>query len=331
VDWRAPDRRRTFQLVLASLWLFDAVLQFQPYMFTRAFGTQMIGGSAAGNPAALAGQITWAGRAIGHHAMFSGTVFALVQLVIALGIAWRPTVKLALAASVAWALAVWWIGEGLGGILTGTASPVSGAPGAVVLYGLLAVLLWPPSVGTDDAAPFVAAGTVGPVVARGLWFVLWGSLCYFSLQGAVRAPQALHDKIRETALGQPHWLATLDNGAARLVAHRGLEFSVVLAILLAIVALGPLAGRAATRSSVVTAIAVALVIWVVGQDFGNVFSGSGTDANTGPLLILLAATFWPTTVWRPASGPATSVDPAPIEMVRVPAGPAVPAGSVGGI
>ena len=48
---------------------------------------------------------------------------------------------LALAASIAWALAVWWLGEGLGGVLTGAASPVTGAPGAALLYALAAVLL----------------------------------------------------------------------------------------------------------------------------------------------------------------------------------------------
>ena len=55
-----------------------------------------------------------------------------------LGIAWRPTVRLALAASIAWSLAVWWLGEGLGGILAGTASPVNGAPGPVLFYAILA-------------------------------------------------------------------------------------------------------------------------------------------------------------------------------------------------
>jgi len=40
VDWRAPDRRRMLQLVLATVWLVDAVLQFQPFMFTKASGTR---------------------------------------------------------------------------------------------------------------------------------------------------------------------------------------------------------------------------------------------------------------------------------------------------
>ena len=71
-------------------------------------------------------------------------IFAALQVLLGLGIAWRPTVRLALAASVAWAVAVWWLGEGLGGLLAEAARPrVNGAPGAVLLYALLAVLLWP--------------------------------------------------------------------------------------------------------------------------------------------------------------------------------------------
>ena len=76
--------------------------------------------------------------------------------------------------AISWALGVWWLGEGLGSVLTGTASPVNGAPGAVILYALLAVLLWPAA--TDCAAPFVAGQAIGGPAARVLWLILWGSL-----------------------------------------------------------------------------------------------------------------------------------------------------------
>jgi hypothetical protein len=303
-DWRAPDRRRTLQLVLAALWLFDAILQFQPYMFTRAFGTQMIAGSAVGNPTTLAHQITSAGRAIGHHAIVTGTVFALIQLVIALGIAWRPTVKFALVLSVVWAFGVWWIGEGLGGVLTATASPVTGAPGAVILYALLAVLLWP----ADDeppSSPFLAAHPLGATRARALWLVLWASMAYYALQAANRSSQGLHDMISAMALGQPHWLSSLDNSVARLVAHRGLEVSIVLAVAFALIAIATFLPPPTARVIMVVAVVLSALIWVVGEAFGAIFSGTGTDPNTGPLLILLAAAYWP----RP--GPTTTTTPGP--------------------
>jgi hypothetical protein len=300
-EWQAPDRRRMLQLALATLWLLDAVLQFQPYMFTKAFGNQMIAASATGNPAGLARQITWAGHAIGHHPTVSNTTFGLIQLFIALGIAWRPTLKIALGASVVWALGVWWIGEGLGGVLTATASPLNGAPGAVILYALLAVLLWPTE--RDGSAPFVAARPLGAPAARGLWLVLWGSLCYYALLAANRAPDGLRDIFKAMAVGQPRWLSSLDNGAASLTSHRGLAFSILLACLLGLIALGPFLSVTTARAVIVAAVVLAAVMWVVGQGLGGIFSGSGTDPNTGPLLILLAAAFWP----RRSPGPAAPV------------------------
>ncbi len=49
-DWPAPDaRRRPLQLALGALWLLDAILQFQPAMFTKAF-SQMLAAAARGQP-----------------------------------------------------------------------------------------------------------------------------------------------------------------------------------------------------------------------------------------------------------------------------------------
>ena len=144
------DPRRKLQLGLGVFWLLDGFLQLQPFMFGKGF-PQMLAGNASGNPAFVASPITWSAGFIDHHLVVLNAVFAVIQLALGLGIAWRPAVRLALAASVPWALGVWWVGEGLGGVLAGTASPVGGAPGAVFLYALLAVLLWP-----ADRAPALA-------------------------------------------------------------------------------------------------------------------------------------------------------------------------------
>jgi hypothetical protein len=128
------------------------MLQFQPVMFGHGFG-QMLAGGAHGNPAIVARPVSWSAAFIDHHVAALNAIFAVIQLLLGLGIAWRPTVRLALAASVAWALAVWWLGEGLGGLLAGTASPVNGAPGAVLLYALLAILLWPSGRDPSDRDP----------------------------------------------------------------------------------------------------------------------------------------------------------------------------------
>ena len=148
---------------LAAIWLLDGVLQYQPFMYTRAFA-QMLGAAAEGNPPVIARPITWDATLVGHHLVLLNTIFATIQLLLGLGIAFRPTVRLALAASIAWSLGVWWFGEGLGGVLNGGADPLSGGPGAVIIYALIAVLLWPADR-PGAPAPFVAARAVG--CARG--------------------------------------------------------------------------------------------------------------------------------------------------------------------
>ena len=287
--WAASDPRRRLQLVLGGIWLLDAVLQYQSFMFTGAFA-RMLAESAQGNPAFIAGPVTWSARLIDHHVVVMNAVFATIQLLLGLGIAWRPTVKIALGASVAWALAVWWLGEGLGLVLTGDAGPVNGAPGAVIIYALLAVLLWPARPGRP--APFVAGRAVGARAARLLWLVLWASLAYLALQPAARAPQGLSSTISGMSAGEPRWLASVDSSLGGLLSHRGLAASVVLAAILAIIAVGVYLPPPAIRVVLILAVIVAAALWVA-EGLGEVFTGTGTDPNTGPLLALLAVAYWP--------------------------------------
>jgi hypothetical protein len=299
VSARALDPRRTLQLVLAVIWLLDGILQYQPSMFTRAF-PQMLASTSAGNPAVIASPINWSAALITHHLVALNAIFATTQLALGLGIAWRPTVKLALGASVAWALAVWWLGEGLGGVLSGGASPVNGAPGGVILYALLAVLLWPAD--RDPAAPFVAGRAVGRGVARGLWLVLWASLAFFALQPASRAPKAISGMISGMAAGEPGWLAWIDNHAASALGGHGLTASIVLVIALVVVAAGPYLPARMARAAIVLALVVAAVLWLA-QGLGGVFTGGGTDPNSGPLLALIAVAFWPALSRQAATRP----------------------------
>jgi hypothetical protein len=299
--WAVPDQRRRLQLALAGIWLLDAVLQYQSFMFTKAFA-QMLGATAAGNPAVIADPITWSARLVGNHVVVMNAIFATIQLLLGLGIAWRPTVKIALAASIVWSLAVWWLGEGLGSVLTGGASPVNGAPGAVMIYALLAVLLWP--VARDHQALFVAGRAVGVHAARALWLVLWGSLAYFVLTPASRAPQATSSMISDMASGEPRWLAWIDNHAASALSHDGLAVSIALAIALIVVAIGVFLPSPAVRATLLLALVLAAAIWLA-EGLGAVLTGSGTDPNSGPLLALLAIAYWPmrTAVTRPAAAP----------------------------
>ncbi|HEY1640024.1 MAG TPA: hypothetical protein VGG35_05005 [Streptosporangiaceae bacterium] len=291
--WEAPDLRRWLQLALAALWVLDAVLQYQPVMFTRGFG-QMLAGAGAGNPAVVAEPIRWAAGIVEHNPAWTNASFATIQLALGLGIAWRPVIRLALAGSVIWSVAVWWFGEGLGGVLTPAASPLGEAPGAVILYALLAVLLWPAA---DRAAgrgsSFVAAGPLGPGVARAAWVVLWGSLAYFAVLPASRGAQAMHDMIAGMAAGEPDWLASVNRGAASLLAGHGLAASIALAAVFAVIAAGIFLPGRWVCVALVLAIVGSAAIWLVAQDLGEILTGGSTDVNSAPLLIALALAYWP--------------------------------------
>ena len=153
--------------------------------------------------------------------MATNAAFATLQLLLAIGIAWRPAARLALAASVAWSVAVWWLGEGLGGVLTGSASPWNGAPGAAILYALLALLLWPAD--RDASASFVAARPLGRLTARLLWLLLWGSMSSFALRTPGMAPPGLHGMLASMASGEPRWHASFVPGGAALLRPHGLQ------------------------------------------------------------------------------------------------------------
>jgi len=285
------DPRRALQLGLAAAWLLDGVLQFQPFMYTKAF-PQMLAASAVGNPSVIARPIIWDANLLQHHLVPFNTIFATIQLLLGLGIALRPTVRPALAASVAWSLAVWWLGEGFDGSLSGTANPVEGAPGAVILYALLAVLLWPADR-SAERPPYVAARAVGVRVAQVLWLALWLSLAFFAVTPANRAPGALSEVLTDAAAGEPGWLAGLDKSAASFVAGQGLAGAVALAVAFVVIALGVFLPRRAARVVLALAIVVAALIWVIGQALGMILTTGATDPNSGPLLILLALAYWP--------------------------------------
>jgi hypothetical protein len=291
--WRPPGWHRSLQLALAVVWLLDGVLQFQRFMFTPGSNgfSGMLAGMAPGNPGAIASSITWNAHVVDHHAIATDTAFALIQVAIGLGIAWRPTVKPALALSVAWSLGVWWFGEGLGGVLHGTGSPVAGGPGAVLFYALLAVLLWPASGGQPP--PFAAAATVGVRAARAVWSVTWVLLALLCLLGSSRAPQGTHDIVAGLATGQPGWLGALDRHVASGIGDHGLLVAVLLAVSFLVLAVATYLPPSWTRPILAVAVVLSLAIWVFGQNFGMILAGGATDPNSGPLLALLVLAYWP--------------------------------------
>ncbi len=290
------DLQRTFQLVLATVWLLDAVLQLQPFMFTRGSSgfSGMLNNLAAGNPGWVAHSITWNASNVYHNPVLSNSVFASVQFLIGFGIVWKRSLKPALALSILWSLGVWWFGEGLGNIAHGGATPFGGGPGAVLFYALLAVLLWP-SEGSDR--PFVAARTVGVTAAKAIWAVVWGLLAVLAVVGSGRSPRALHDLVASYT-GQPGWLARIDRATASMFLHHGTTAAILLALICVVVAVGVYLSPQFTRFTLVLGIVTFVFIWVATENFGGILAGGATDPNSGPLVIILALIYWPLTTAR---------------------------------
>ncbi len=309
---QSRDLQRTFQLFLATFWLLDAVLQLQPFMFTRGTNgfSGMLNGLAAGNPGWVAHSITWNASNVDHNPVLTNSVFALVQFLIGFGIVWQRSLKPALALSIVWSLGVWWFGEGLGNILHGGATPFGGGPGAVLIYALLAVLLWP-SAGSDT--PFVAARSVGVAAAKAIWAVLWGLLAVLAVVGSGRSPQALHDLVAAYT-GQPGWLAHIDRTTASMFLQHGTTAAILLAVVCVVVAIGVYLPPQFTKVTLVLGILTFVFIWVATENFGGILGGAATDPNSGPPFIILALTYWPLTlVPKAATGRPSSSTAGPKE------------------
>lgn len=299
-------RRRQVQIVLGGVWLLDAALQFQPFMFGRSFVTRIMEAGIPGNPGVVRASLRHVDHLVARHIGSFNTFFFVIQLVIAIGILLQPTIKPALVLSLAWALGVWYFGESAGGVFIGL-TPVMGFPGAVLLYGLIALYAWP-TTGRDSAASVAESGLLGSRAPRVLWALLWAVSARTLLLANNRAPGALAEMVGGMSAGEPAWLRTLDLHLGNALNHHGTEVSLVLAALCSVVAVTILLPRGRpsygwlVKAGLGVAVILAALFWV-GQNFGALFSGTGTDPNSGPLLVILAATLWPiTSPARPTGG-----------------------------
>jgi hypothetical protein len=99
--------RRHLQVALGMLWLLDGLLQAQPFMFTKGFATQVIGAAGQGQPGFVSVPGHWLSTVIAAHPVAWNVPFAETQILLGVGLLVAGTARLALAASIAWALAVW--------------------------------------------------------------------------------------------------------------------------------------------------------------------------------------------------------------------------------
>jgi hypothetical protein len=270
--------RRGLQILLGLVWLLDGALQLQPFMLGTGFATQIVAPAGNGQPHLVAGPVHWAASVIAAHPVAWDVPFACVQLLLGLGMLAPRTARLALAASLPWSLGVWFFGEGLSGLAGGHASLLTGAPGAALLYGLFALAAWPRRGASDDAP-----ASWLPVA----WAVLWVGGAVFQALPGQNSANAIAGVIAGGAGGAPGWLHRLDTSVAGWIGHHGTSVVVALVAVEALIGLAALHRRSLSVAAA-AGFALALGIWVVGQDLGQLYSGHATDPNTAALIALMA-------------------------------------------
>jgi hypothetical protein len=289
---RGPDRRRALELALGGLWLIDGALQFQPFMFTRGFMEGILGMANMGLPGPLSRADFQVASLLTTHVAAWNALFASLQVAIGAGLIWgRGRVRgLARGASILWALSVWIIGEGVGAMFMGGTSLLTGAPGAALIYAVLAAVIWPPRI------------RVG--WARAAWAALWVGGALFELQSVNHAAGVPGAQIANGAVGEPGWVGAFDRTIGHALAGGGGLFAAGLGLAAVFAGLGVLA-PATRKAALATGLATAVFVGLLGQDLGGVLTGRGTDPGSGPLLVLLGVAVWPGPLpWRQTVGTA---------------------------
>jgi hypothetical protein len=264
-------------VALAAMWIVDGLLQLQPAQFSSGFavGIEM---NAMAQPSAIAHLELAVGRLIGSVAAPSTVLIALVQLALGATMLIRRTRRLALAASIPWALAIWAVGEGFGGVATGFAMLPTGAPGAALLYAVLAALLV-----FDQLSPNNDRRQRN---FRFVWSTLWVVAAALQLGSRVPASLMLRANFNEISAGEPGLLAGLDHRLAALTGGHAAATTALLAFVELLLACAPWISH--RRLALCATLGALMAIWVVGENLGGIFTWSASDIGITPLLALIA-------------------------------------------
>ncbi len=286
--------------VLAGLWILDGLLQLLPRMYTMFMVQSVLRPPTTGEPDWLA-HLTQAILVAGTEHLVAFNL-ALTAIQVGLGLAlWIPgrdhTWPYWL--SLIWCAGVWVFGEAFGGLLTGQASLVTGAPGSVALYAVLTWAAWPLRR-PDDLAGRRRGVTAALAATWSLGAVLQALPVFFTAPGL---SQLLLGNVNSY---QPTWVNALTRWGAAHLAAAPFAANVLLITAMALAAAGMWIGGRLRGVALLASVAFAALLWGFGQAFGMLLMAMTTDPNTAPLLVALALYAWPSTGDAQAHGGAGS-------------------------
>ena len=176
--------RKALQRVLGVLWLIDGLLQLQPQMWTMNMVNGIMKPMLQGQPGLVEPSLQFIVNQTTLHLFEVNLLICVVQILLGLGFLFLSDrwVKELVIASIVWALIVWYGGEGMSMLLTGTSSILSGAPGAVLLYPLLGLAVYPRKRSSDASQDARAkTGDDGLLSRKVLRWVLAGFWVFAAL------------------------------------------------------------------------------------------------------------------------------------------------------
>lgn len=265
--------RRFVQSLLGIIWFIDGLLQLKPQMFTPEFSKQVILATAQGQPLWIATIIHWGGDIVLYHPISWDFIFALIQLGLGSAIIFNIRIRTAIIASLVWSGIVWIFGEGLGQLFTGQALLLSGAPGAVLIYGLIAIAIWPNS---HDKYVWSKSKIRFSQYALATLYTLG---CILNFQNSSLFQGGFSNAIAIS------WLQKAVSGYDVILSISFGLIEFILAVLLFF--------KIWLRYTIYVSILLSLVFWWIGQEFGQIFDPLSTDFNSGLLFVLLSICAYP--------------------------------------
>lgn len=296
--------RRQLRSVLGILWLIDGLLQLQPQMFTMNMVNGVMKPMLEGQPGFLEPGLQFIVTQTTLHLVAVNLLIAVVQILLGLGFLLLPDrwVRELVIASWVWALTVWYGGEGLSMLLTGTSGILSGAPGAVILYPLLGLAVWPPSRQTTAASNEGRAanrddGLLSRKAMRRVLAGFWILSALLQLQPYWWQPGQISQAI-SGMVGQGGLNGALVDPVLTQLSNitANIEIPLNIALIVVFLAIGiglAIPGERHLRPFLIASIVVSLLIWYFGQAFGMILTGMATDFNSGLLLVVMTLACWP--------------------------------------
>jgi hypothetical protein len=271
------EKKRIFGVIakcLGALWILDGLLQFQPQMFGQNFVTQVLVPNLSDQPSFLHAIVNAGINAWNLNPVVSDSAAAILQICIGLLLFFPISDKrfrFGAYVSIFWGIVVWLCGEGAGLLLTGNASFYTGAPGAVLFYVLLAALLLAAENVSTRRLPQIAGWTLLVGAALQLQSVFW------TLDGVQGTAMA-------SMMESIHIFRVFPTYVSNVLGVNPTVGNTLLIIIPLVVGLFLIF----KPDRLVGAIALLFLFltWWIGQDFGMLTSGIGTDPSTAPLIAL---------------------------------------------